>query len=92
MITIFKYEICRGDSNLSMPENSEILTVQIQNNEIRLWAKVNTEMPAVSRQFKAIPTGHEISTQLGYENKYISTVQLFKGDLVYHIFEVIKII
>lgn len=88
MKTIWKYPIpyLTPLREIEMPEGAEILTAQIQNGVLCLWAIVDTSKPETTRVIEIIGTGHEI--QKG-ERKYIGTVYPDNG-LVWHIFEAKK--
>ena len=86
--TIWKFILpIDGKSVVSMPTNSEILTVQMQGADICIWALVYPEHGKVERTFEVFGTGHPIHSDMGIERKYIGTIQMYGGDLVYHIFE-----
>jgi len=78
----FKVESC-GRFSLMMPENSEILTVQVQNGSPYLWAKVQKAAPLASYEFKVYSTGQQ---QEKIEGSYIGTFQLLDGSLVFHLY------
>jgi len=85
MKTIWKFPLeLKGVQNLSLPCGSEVLHVAIQNQEIFLWALVDTSMPSERREIEMIGTGNEIPDE---ERKYISTV--VHNDLVWHVFELV---
>ena len=69
---------------IEMPQRSEVLTVQVQNNVPTLWAVVWTELPKLKRRIEVYGTGHECESM---GRKYISTFQLNEGRLVFHAFE-----
>lgn len=81
---VWKYELKSVLSDLHMPVGAEILTVQLQHDQICLWAKVNVNAPKVKRTFQMIGTDHVIADD---RVTYIGTVQLVDGNLVFHIFE-----
>jgi hypothetical protein len=84
---IFKYSFSMNDeTEISMPEGSEILTVQMQGGLPRIWAIVDTDAPPVSRRLCMRGTGH---TFKGNEGKYIGTFQ-YNAGLVFHLFEECK--
>lgn len=87
MITIYKYKLMQGGActTLSLPANAKILRVGAQHNAPVLWAEVDSDAPAVTRKFVAIPTGGNV--QPG--GQYIGTVQheSIMGELVWHIYE-----
>lgn len=89
MKTIWKYQIEAMVQVLEMPEGAEVLTVQLQDETITLWAIVDTEKPKESRRFEVIGTGHSIEVDVSKDSQliYISTVQNKSKRLVWHIFE-----
>ncbi len=87
MQQIWKWEIS-PDCELEMPEGAKILTVQEQHSKPMLWALVYPVMKTEIRKFNTYGTGHPIAEEPG---KYIGTFQLDKGNLVFHVFEELKI-
>lgn len=84
---VFKYSVEWGDiAHVDMPEDAQILTAQLQGSSEKLvvWALVNPGAPLQSRTFRIAGTGHRITETVAY----ISTVQLFDGSAVFHVFEV----
>lgn len=46
MLRVYKYSIVADDCfDLELPENAQILTVQIQFDEPYLWVLVNPDLP-----------------------------------------------
>jgi len=83
-MTIYKYTIPLQDEiSVEMPTGAEILSSQVQNGEIQVWAKV--EPAAICRPvlFRIIGTGHPFPDG---EWQFVDTVQCHGGDLVFHIF------
>lgn len=87
--TIWKYQLQAKDlQTLNLPFGSQVLTAQTQNEEICIWALVNSETKETEeRSFEIFGTGHPVSCDMGVDRRYISTVQLHGGDLVFHVFE-----
>jgi DNA-directed RNA polymerase subunit RPC12/RpoP len=82
---IYKFSFSMEDEfKISMPEGSEVLTVQIQGGVPRIWAIVDTDVPLTARRFCMRRTGHAFK---GNEGKYIGTFQLNEGTMVFHLFE-----
>lgn len=84
---VFKYIVEWGDVvHVDMPEDAQILTAQLQGSsrELVIWALVNPGAPLQSRTFRIAGTGHPVTEAVAY----ISTVQLFDGSVVFHVFEV----
>jgi len=86
MKTIYKYAIKPEElTQLNLPMGAEILTVQSQKNNVCLWALIDTDMDEPeARTIEIIATGNQI---IDSGRKYISTFQLYDGDLVFHAFE-----
>lgn len=93
MRKIYKYLLEHSGSHnthciISMPKDSELLTIQLQHGEKQLWALVDPNQKELEdRHFLIFGTGHEI--KLLNNIKYIATVQEMGGGLVWHIFEII---
>ena len=73
---------------ISMPINSEILTVQMQKDNICLWVLVNSkEEDTEERTFEINGTGIPFCSSDEDKRIYIGTVQMSGGSLIWHIFE-----
>ena len=83
---IWKWLIEPNETAVSIPVGAEILTIQEQHGEPRLWALVDPDAEKEERSFKVYGTGQLIKEKPG---KYISTFQMHKGRLVFHVFELI---
>lgn len=88
METVYKYKLSKDlTQTIEMPVGAQILTCQIQHGVPVLWAKVNTRMMATDfRKIVLAETGDEISHEYK-ELIYISTIQLFEGAYILHVFE-----
>lgn len=87
MITIHKYPLVRTvEQGITVPTQAVWLDVQIQNDGIVLWAKVDAERSKTDRTVIIVGTGWDMEPL--YERygvmDYIGTVQ--DGALVWHIF------
>jgi hypothetical protein len=90
MKTIYKYTLDKDHNTiLTMPKGAVVLTVDIQNEEICIWAKVDTNVETEERHFKMYGTGHEVLDN-DTDLSYVGTVQLMSGQLIFHIYEYIK--
>ena len=88
--SIWKHEINIVDFQyVDMPLGAKILTVQLQEKGICLWALVDPEAPCVLRRIELYGTGHSIEFGQLVERKYIGTVQTYSGAYVWHAFEVV---
>lgn len=87
METIFKYQLNPiAEQVIEMPLGAEVLTVQVQNGNPCIWAKVNPKKRTVRHLFRIIGTGHQINAE--FIGKYIGTYQLDNGSLVFHVFQI----
>lgn len=87
--TIYKYTFQGPEAIFDIAEDAEILTIQLQNNSVQLWALVDIDKPTTKRSFLGIATGLHLETILESNEEikqYIATVQLDNG-LVFHFFE-----
>lgn len=86
MKSIYKYPLSVEDKQvIQLPVGSEILTVQLQNNNSVLWAMVNVnDSRLVSRHIVMFETGKRIDMKRNF--RYISTFKIPIG-LVFHVFE-----
>jgi len=91
MKKIFKYSLGRSINRLHIPKGAVVLTAQVQKEYICIWVLVDTNSQLIEeRTFEVYPTGMAINEEKGMERKYINTVQLGGGELIYHVFERVK--
>jgi len=85
-MTIWKYPLVITDTqNVMMPEGADILTAQIQHGSgLCVWALVNPDAPQQRREIEILGTGNPAPDA---KRRYIATVQMLGGNLVWHIFE-----
>ncbi len=79
-----------GVSKITMPRSARILTAQAQGDAaVSLWAMVETEeVITETRTIVILMTGQR--TPVDPDGlRYISTLQIDNGTLVYHVFEYI---
>jgi hypothetical protein len=83
---ILKYTLQITDFQvIDLPENCQILTVQMQHGKPQLWVLADREHIKKQKVIQIIGTGHEIPiTNIA---RYISTFQMENGYLVFHVFE-----
>ena len=85
---IWKIEIpASGSSSIEIPHMGEILWVAGQGDFVYMWVKFPEEYKERLdvRDFEIYGTGDTIPG--GVNRKFIGTVQLYSGSLVFHIFE-----
>ena len=85
MTTIWKYELGEVDNQvISIPEGYELLSVQVQNGVLCLWAKVEPKNNREELEIIIHGTGHNANdVECG---KFIGTFQLYGGSFVGHVF------
>ena len=88
MKVIYKYNLNLHEFTIDLPINAQILTVQTQYNEPQLWALIDPEAAVISRKFLCLGTGTK-TERLNCDHKYIGTFQLYGGDIVIHLFELL---
>ena len=90
MLTIYKYELPSEDNVwIDLPEGAKVLSAQVQQGSPCLWALVSPDAPLVNRHFRISGTGHPIHEHPANLH-FIDTFQIMGGDLIFHLFEVIK--
>jgi len=88
MRTIFKYALPTQDRvTFVLPKGAEILKIDVQLDQPFIWALINPEAASEERFFRVAGTGHPIEDK---NLKFIDTFQMHGGDLVFHVFEVMK--
>lgn len=81
---IFKQKLKRVDlQTISLPWNSNILTVQIQNDEPVIWYECEPNNSLTDIKIAMYPTGLELPHNVG---RYIATIQLENGSVVIHVY------
>jgi hypothetical protein len=84
MKTIWKYSMMTPECDFEMPKGAQILCVQVQNEIPQIWALVDPGLDRNTRRFRTYGTGHDIPENPG---KYIGTIQMYRGRLMFHVFE-----
>jgi len=81
MKRIYKYNLKLQETQSIKAPITKVLCVQMQHNELVLWAEVDTDKVNKELLVVIVGTGHEIPK---YAEQYISTVQ--DGSYVWHIY------
>ncbi len=92
---IYKYPLSlegRDVKEVRMPRGASVLTAQMQNGVLCLWALVPQDGAPhfgaeEDRRFLVVGTGHTLPES---PTRYLGTVQLMGGALVLHVFELDK--
>lgn len=86
MNTIYKYTLhTYSYQKISIYRHFKPLSVQYQNEDLCLWAEVNTDHPIGLYEVRLIGTGQELNFDTITDDwKYISTVQ--DGMFVWHVY------
>jgi putative transposon-encoded protein len=81
---VYKYDLEITDQQIiEMPVDANLLTVQLQNGNLKLWAAVDSNI-MTKRSIIILGTGHKINY---IPKKYIGTFQMMNGKLVFHVFD-----
>jgi len=84
MKKIFKYPLLEIPSQIvTMHQGSRILSIQVQNRILCIWALVDEDMPLKKHKILIFGTGQEIDTE--FILTFMGTVQM--GNFVWHVFE-----
>lgn len=89
MKTVYKYPLrLINKQTIKMPEGAVILTVDIQDNQMQLWALVDVDPDKydIDYTFYIVETGQD-AQHIQYPNGYIGTVFFNRQDLVFHVFQ-----
>lgn len=85
MRQIWKYALePRERTELLIPKNARVLSVQAQQGQVMIWALVDPSEPMETRRFVVVPTGQPFEESRLH---YLGSVQLQDGRLVLHCFE-----
>lgn len=88
MKTIWKFDLSIAtEQAIDMPVGAEILDLQIQGpgGGLKVWALVDPDAEVAPRRFYIFGTGHYVEVE--ETAKYVGTVQVYGGSLVWHIFD-----
>ena len=81
---IYKYPLTLNDrQTVELPLGAEVLCAQAQYDTIMVWAKVDPQRYKEPRTFYVVATGAAVPEDAV---TYLSTVQLFGGRLVFHVY------
>lgn len=85
----FEMEMIKGAEILTVQTQFELSKQGVRQGVGKIWALCNpTEKRKEERQFMLMETGKEFDVT--EKTKYIGTYQLYGGDIILHLFEIIK--
>ena len=86
MTEIWEYVLIATDRQvIEMPKGAEVLSVQVQRDQLCLWVRVVPEAPLIEKEIAIVGTGHPCGFEV---DRFIGTVQMTSESLVFHVFEV----
>jgi hypothetical protein len=88
MTTIWKFPLEAIDRQIvRVPKGARALTAQMQGGQLCIWALVDTKNvdTGVGMPVYIHGTGHEVRLLAAF-GRYLSTVQMDNGALVFHVF------
>lgn len=71
---------------VGIPEGAEILSVHEQEGNICMWVLLDPTAEKERRSFQVFGTGHVVPD---IPMKFIGTVHMYRGELVWHVFELL---
>ena len=92
MKTIWKYDLedAKDIQDITMPVDSQILTVKLQNGHPKMWVLVDPDKRPVRRVFALFGTGHGITTEsVDNHLSYIDSYIILDDAIVFHLFEIL---
>lgn len=88
-LTIWRVTLDLIDSQIiSVPNGAEFLTAQVQLGALSAWFRCDPGKASSNRVIWICGTGHHAPDP--DESRYLATVQMAGGTLVWHIFEATK--
>ena len=84
---IWKYTLQPGVTRLEIPNGGQVLSVQVQHGEPRIWVLVDPTARNEAREFTVYGTGVDVPSRHEGLKAFIGTIQMAEGSLVYHVFE-----
>lgn len=84
-----------AEQTIEIPSGATFLSAREQNDHVCAWFICDPDKPKEPRTIAMVGTGHEVPTDgdsMGDEpfSVYLGTAIIFGGNLVWHVFEVVK--
>jgi hypothetical protein len=88
MSRIFKYQLKVTDSQrIMLPYGSKVLSVENQKETIVMYAIVDEEQEHMANiGVRIAGTGHKIEQHIIMDYRFLGTVKMLNGDLMFHVF------
>jgi len=89
--TIYKFHLNPGTNVVPMAKGATLLSVQMQNNLITVWALVDNPAAESMRHIMVLGTGWEVEdveSSTIIASRFLGTVQLMGGARVFHVFDI----
>jgi hypothetical protein len=88
MKTIWKYELePQQNQKVKMPKGAVVLHADEQRDEICIWCEVNPDALQEDRQIDVYDTGFQMDDAIIENSRYVSSVKLRNGTLIFHVYE-----
>ena len=81
---VWKFRVAFNGSGVEMPKGAHILSADIRDDSLMVWARVDPEARTVTRRIPVYGTGYMLE-DFDAELPLIATV--FMGPLVLHVFD-----
>jgi hypothetical protein len=87
MLQVYKYRLPQvtGVTEVLMPKDADVISTELQDGELVLWALVDVAKENEIRFFRTILTGEEVPRKDVI--RFIGTVLSHNGKYVQHVFE-----
>jgi len=96
MKTVWKFPCNLDEVNdnnqivFNMPAGAKVISTEVQHGIVVIWAVIDDQVPEVQRRrFEFVGTGAPLLQSETKEYRFVGTVMLISGNLVWHVFEVI---
>jgi len=88
MKTTWKFPLGIEDrQTVKMPKGAYVLpSAQTQFDRLTVWAIVDDKAPMEDREFRIAGTGHPLDDLNPADWKFLGTVQMMDGGLIWHVF------
>lgn len=89
MKRIYKYQlkdiVLNDTVTINLPKGAKIIHTLLQNDQIYIWAEIDTAMKDTQRTFEVFGTGFNFPDDIRVELVYLATIQ--DDIFIWHIYE-----